>query len=125
MIVTNLRCEYMTNPLGIDIAHPRLSWELRDDRRGARQSAYQVQVSTGEAALHEGAADMWDTGKVMSDTSVHVPYAGATLRPGQRCYWRVRVWDEGDAPSAWSEAAFWEAGLLDSAHWRAEWVTPD
>ena len=124
MIVTNLRCEYLTNPLGIDIAQPRLSWELRDGRRGARQSAYQVQVVSGETAPFAGDADLWDTGQVVSDASAHVPYGGPPLRPGRRCYWRVRVWDESGAPSAWSEAAFWEAGLLDSTNWLADWITP-
>jgi len=65
--VAALRCEYRENPLGIDIARPRLSWELRDERRGARQSAYQIQVATDEAALHKGAADLWNSGKVASD----------------------------------------------------------
>ena len=84
MIVTNLRCEYLNNPLGIDIVQPRLSWELIDDRRGARQSAYQIQVATDEAALHKGTANLWDTGKVVSDQSVHVVYSGKSLGSGQR-----------------------------------------
>jgi alpha-L-rhamnosidase len=26
--VQNLRCEYLENPLGIDVAKPRLSWKI-------------------------------------------------------------------------------------------------
>ena len=122
MIVTNLRCEYLTNPLGIDIARPRLSWELRDDRRGARQSAYQIQVATGEAALHKDAADLWDSGKVASDQSAHVAYAGKALSSGQRAWWRVRVWDAEGQPGEWSAAAWWEMGLLDRTAWQGQWI---
>jgi alpha-L-rhamnosidase len=123
--VAALRCEYCENPLGIDVSRPRLSWQLRSNRRGARQSAYQVQVGSGETTLQADDADLWDTGKVVSDALAHIPYGGPALRPGQRVCWRVRVWDESGTPSAWSEVAFWEAGLLDSTHWLADWITPD
>ncbi|MEZ4518777.1 MAG: glycoside hydrolase family 78 protein [Chloroflexota bacterium] len=68
---------------------------------------------------------LWDTGKVTSDNTLHIPYAGLPLRPGQRCYWWVRVWDENDSVSDWSEIAFWEMGLLDSRNWQAEWISPN
>jgi alpha-L-rhamnosidase len=122
MIITNLRCEYLTNPLGIDIARPRLSWELRDERRGARQSAYQIRVATDEAALHKDAADLWDSGQVASDQSVHVAYAGEALSSGQRAWWRVRVWDAEGQPGEWSAVAWWEMGLLERTAWRGQWI---
>jgi alpha-L-rhamnosidase len=127
----NLTCEYFTNPIGLDVRQPRLSWKASAAQRGARQTAYQILVAESPAVLEASVAGrtaagvLWDTGKVTSDASVHVPYAGAALQPGQRCYWRVRVWDENDAASDWSEIAFWEMGLLDSANWQADWITPD
>jgi alpha-L-rhamnosidase len=127
----NLTCEYFTNPIGLDVRHPRLSWKADAAQREARQTAYQIVVGESAAMLKASLADqtaagiLWDTGKVASDTSVHAPYAGAALQPGQRCYWRVRVWDENDAASDWSETGFWEMGLLDSANWQADWITPD
>ena len=78
--LSNLRCEYLSNPLGIDIARPRLSWELRDTRRGARQTAYQVQVASDEATLLGGTADLWDSGRIGSDNTAHVAYGGTLLR---------------------------------------------
>ena len=27
-VLTNLRCEYLKNPMGLDIPHPRLSWNI-------------------------------------------------------------------------------------------------
>jgi alpha-L-rhamnosidase len=122
--ITDLTCEYQTNPLGIDVRQPRLSWQLKSDRRGAVQTAYQVRSAESLAALPAGNA-LWDSGQVASEQSVHVPYAGPALHSGQRVYWQVRVWDETDAPSAWSAPAFWEMGLLEAADWQAEWITPD
>jgi alpha-L-rhamnosidase len=127
----SLTCEYFTNPLGLDVRQPRLSWKASAARRGARQTAYRILVAETPAILKAAAARrtragaLWDTGKVVSDASLHVPYAGAALQSGQRCYWRVRVWDENDTASDWSEIAFWEMGLLDSANWQADWITPD
>ncbi len=129
--ITSLTCEYMTNPLGLDVRQPRLSWKLAAMHRGARQTAYQILVAGTPAILEAASAGraqdglLWDTGQVESDTSIHVPYAGVALQPGQRCYWRVRVWDESHAVSEWSETAFWEMGLLDHANWQADWITPD
>ena len=116
-----LRCEYMTNPLGIDTFKPRLSWVLVSGRRGVAQSAYQVWVRDERVAPGE----LWDSGKVSSDQSIHVPYGGPALRSGQRCTWQVRVWDEADRPSDWSEPAWWEMGLLHVDDWQADWITPD
>jgi alpha-L-rhamnosidase len=117
----DLTCEHFANPVGIDVASPRLSWKSRSDLRGARQTAYQIVVAASDAALDGDL--LWDSGKVASDQSLHVAYGGPALQPHQRCWWRVRVWDEHDAPSVWSAPAFWEMGLLGSA-WQAEWITP-
>ena len=92
-----LVCEYLVNPIGLDVRRPRLSWQLSAERRGARQTAYQIRVASSPAAPDDPAGDtLWDTGKVPADTSLHIPYGGPALRPGQRCYWQVRVWDEDD-----------------------------
>ncbi|MBE2225614.1 MAG: family 78 glycoside hydrolase catalytic domain, partial [Anaerolineae bacterium] len=121
-----LICEYFTNPIGIDTPRPRLSWQSTAEQRGAKQTAYQIMVGESLAALEEQAnGRLWDSGKVMADNSVHIAYAGAVLQPGQRCYWRVRVWDENEVVSGWSESAFWEMGLMESSNWQAAWITPD
>ena len=104
---SNLRCEYFVDPIGIDAASPRMSWQSD----AARQSAYQVVVD-----------GTWDSEKVESDQSIHVAYAGSALRSRQRCEWKVRVWDGDGQPSQWSEPATFEMGLLDRADWRAKWI---
>src|SRR5580658_5437416 len=100
-----LRCEYRINPLGIDDAQPRLYWQLDDPRRGAAQSAYQVIVASTNERLGEGSAELWDSGRVASDQSVHIVYQGSALVSRQRCFWKVRIWDAGGQVSEWSEAA--------------------
>ncbi len=123
-----LRCEYLTNPLGIDVKSPRLSWinEPSDgDGRGLVQFAYQVIVSSNLEDLDKGTGDLWDTGKVNSDKSSHVEYTGRQLHAGERCFWKVKTWSNlGDEP-AWDECptAWWEMGPLVMDDWHgAAWI---
>ena len=102
---------------------PRLSWEVNDSRRGATQTAYQIAVAPTEAAAAAGEGRLWDSGRVISGQSIHVPYGGPALHAGERCYWSVRTWDNADAPSPWAEPAFWEMGLFSAADWNAAWIT--
>ena len=121
--VADLRCEYGVDPLGIDAAAPRLGWRMVSDRNGARQSAYQVLVASSPEKLTEAGADRWNSGKVTSPASVHVTYRGKTLRSRDRCYWKVRVWDETGSPTDWSAPARWTMGLLDTTDWHARWIS--
>lgn len=119
--ITHLRCEYRTNPLGIDVVTPRLSWQWQSDRPGARQTAYRVLAASDPSLLAEGQADLWDSGRVESDQSVHVAYAGQRLGSRQRVYWQVTGWDETGQASQ-SESAWFELGLLRRSDWKARWV---
>ena len=131
-VVTNLRCEYRNNPLGIDAEKPRLSWVIeersqRSEDRGQKQSAYQVLVASSEKLLKKDKGDLWDSGKVKSDQSIQVEYAGQPLVSGQQCFWKVKVWTltSDSRPltsSAWSKPAGWSMGLLKPEDWKAKWV---
>jgi len=118
--VNGLRCEYKENPIGIDVEAPRLSWQIISKERGVVQSAYHIRVAHSVEDLVAGQNVVWDSGKVACDASVHRRYSGPALVSRQRYYWQVRVWDGDDEPSAWSEPAFWEMGLLDLEDWQAE-----
>jgi len=130
MKVINLRCEYRTNPLGIDVLSPRFSWQLEASQRGARQTAYQLLCyssqpendSNSGVAPSPGQETLWKTGKIISDQSAHIPYHGPALQSRQRVYWRVRVWDERDQVTAWSDPVWFEMGLLSPGDWRADWI---
>ncbi len=117
-----LRTEYQVNPIGIDVVQPRLSWELNDTRRGAVQTAYQVLVADSKEALKSDRGDLWDSGKVASDQSHLVAYAGTPLASRARCWWKVRVWDRNGLPSGWSPPAYWTVGLLRDADWTGKWI---
>ncbi len=117
-----LRCDSLVNPLGIDSKEPMLSWQLRDERLGARQTAYEIQVASSTALLAAGKPDVWDSGRVESDQSAGVSYAGPALTPEKRYFWRVKVWDKDGKPYPASDAGWWETGLLDAKEWRAKWI---
>lgn len=118
-----LRCEYRVDPLGIDVAQPRLFWKLQSNERGQRQTAYRVLVASTPQQLAADDADLWDSGRVESDATTHVAYAGPPLLSRTRCYWKVRVWDRSGTPSAWSQPALWTIGLIRPDDWHAQWIT--
>ncbi len=113
--VLNLRCESQCDPIGIDVPQPRLSWQLAGDARGIRQAAYRVTVSSKS----EGEPDLWDSGKIASDQSIHVPYAGKPLQSYQKCFWKVQAWT--DSKTATSKPATWSMGILKD-DWKARWI---
>jgi alpha-L-rhamnosidase len=112
----NLKVEYMTNPVGLDMPHPRFSWQLDAQQRGSKQTAYLLRVSTDAAGNNE----VWSSGKVASDASVHIPYDGAPLLPSTRYYWRVTVTDNNLAEITSSETAYFETALADWGG--AQWI---
>ncbi|MBX7131231.1 MAG: family 78 glycoside hydrolase catalytic domain [Fimbriimonadaceae bacterium] len=116
-----LRCEYLENPVAIGTVTPRFTWELRDPRQGARQTAYQIIVASERSKADKGEGDCWDTGQVAGDQTVLIRYAGQLLRHGSQYFWRVRTWDQDGKRSAWSRVAQFGVGLSRS-QWKAQWV---
>lgn len=120
-----VHCDYIASPLGIDSLSPRLGWRFMEEtqsssQRGREQKAYQIRVASSLERLE--APDLWDSGKIPSDRSFGIPYAGSPLISRQRCYWQARVWDERDESSAWCPPQTWEMGLLSPADWAARWI---
>lgn len=126
--LADLRCEYLKDPLGIDVQQPRLSWQLvaaDPADRGQRQTAYRILVASTKALLDEDKGDLWDSGEVASDQSAHVVYTGKPLGSGASCFWKVRAKDQAGATSAWSAPARWTMGLLERSDWSARWIGTD
>jgi len=121
----DLRVEGLANSMVIDRSAPAFSWKLKDDRRGAAQSAYRILVASTPDRLVEGKADLWDSGKVIGDQSLYVPYAGAKLSSNQRAFWKVCLWDQDGQASPFSDPARFQMSLLDpKKEWTAKWIQP-
>ncbi len=118
----HLRCEYREDPLGIDVARPRLSWIMRDTRRGARQTAYQVLVASSREKLARNEGDLWDSGRVESSLTNQIEYCGTPLASRMQCHWKVRIWDADGAVTEFSRPAMWTMGLLEDADRQARWI---
>jgi alpha-L-rhamnosidase len=122
MKIERLRCEYLENPQGIDVVAPRLSWVLGSEARGQKQTAYRVLVASTPELLAKDEGDLWDTGRVDGDRTIHLEYAGKPLATRMECFWKVQAWDKDGQPSAWSKPASWTMGLLDAKDWGAKWI---
>ena len=122
----DLRCEDLVDPLGIDVAYPRLSWRMDSNVNGAAQTAYRVLCATDKQLLTQGIADLWDSGKISTDQSQHIKYNGKPLSRGIQCFWTVRVWNENDVLADPSTPSFWSYFNMGSDHdWQAKWITDE
>ncbi len=119
---TDLRCEYVSTPLGVDVENPRLSWRFVDAARSARQTAFRILVATAPALLADEKPDVWDSGRVGSDESLHVVWGGPRLASATRYWWTVRTWNAEGAESASATPTWFETGLLRSNDRAALWI---
>ena len=121
--VTNMECEYLTNPLGLDTATPRLTWQMQDTRQGAKQTAYRVLVGTDSTAIQAGNADMWSSGWVTSVDAL-VAYAGQPLKPFTQYFWRVDVGDmNNNRSNDNTRIATFETGMMQMSNWQGTWIS--
>ena len=124
LAVSDLRCEYTVNPVGVEPLQPRLSWKFQPlDRsvRGARATTFQIIASSSARALADNQADLWDSRRRVAEPLPEAVYEGRAPAPGEQVFWKVRVWDGAAEPSAWSEPATWTAGL-DARAWGGTWI---
>src|ERR1035437_3390019 len=105
LTVTNLKCEYLENPLGMDKPLPRFSWYISSNQRGILQSAYQIIVSDVPEDISKGIGKIWDSGKISSDQSTNLEYKGSALQSDKTYYWNVIVWDQKGEQSSESKSA--------------------
>ncbi len=120
--VKQVLCENTTNPIGIDIARPQLSWQLQSAARNTLQTAYEIRVAASSSDVTKGKNLLWNTGKKVTNQSVHINFEGAALQSAKKYYWQVKVWDNHGNSSVWTEPAFWQMGLLKKEDWKANWI---
>ena len=123
--VTSMRTEGMTNPLGIDAQKPRFSWKTEaTTEQNVMQKAYQILVASSAEKLSKNESDVWNSGKVSSDASLWIPFAGKQLQSNAPYFWKVKVWtNKGE--TGWSAPASWSMGLLEEVQWKAQWIGLD
>jgi alpha-L-rhamnosidase len=119
--VTQLSCEYTSNPLGIDILKPLFSWSIHHSERNQKQSGYQIVVASSLENAKKTFGDMWDSREVNTDQTT-VKYQGKLLESKKTYYWKVRVWDKDRNISPYSEISSFEMGLLNPEDWQGFWV---
>lgn len=119
-----LRTEYKVNPF-IDTDKPRLSWELQSEVYNQVQTSWQIIVASAPELLTEARADAWNSGKISSNATSQIVYAGKPLIAGKKYYWKVRSWDKKAIAGPWSESATWNMGLLSPGDWKAGWIGYD
>ncbi|MDD4109202.1 MAG: alpha-L-rhamnosidase N-terminal domain-containing protein, partial [Prolixibacteraceae bacterium] len=120
--IENLRCEYLHNPIGLDEANPRFTWQLESSGMGTSLQAYSLVVGTSMEEVISGEGSVWRSGVVLQNT-IPVIYKGRDLKPFTRYYWSVRVQDESGRWSDWSPPAFFETGMMTQENWKGLWIT--
>ncbi len=119
----HLQTQLRIHPLAINSVHPRFGWVLPWKGRGQFQSAYKILVASSPELLARNQGDIWNSGQVLSDHSINIRYAGAALHSRERCYWKVRVWNQAGERSHWSQVSQWQEGLLAAGAWhQAQWI---
>jgi len=121
--IINLRTELKTNPLGIDISNPRLSWELKSEERGTFQTAYEILVSENLKDLENNKGTVWQTGNVISNSTFGIVFDGKSLKSFNRYFWKVRIRDEKDRSSEWSPVSWFETAAMKDLDWEAFWIS--
>lgn len=119
--VAKMRCEYLDNPLGVDALQPRFTWQMKDNRQAAKQTAFQVFVGTDSAEVAQGRGNSWNSGKIRSESNL-IRYAGARLLPFTVYYWSVSIWDQSGKPIRHSVKRF-ETGMQGMTNWRGSWIS--
>lgn len=117
-----LTCEYLENPLGVDVAVPRFGWTFNLAGKNQMQSAYEIIVSDHLKDVQQGNGTIWATGKIVSAENIQVEYRGKTLQSFTKYYWRVRIFDQSNEMSAWSAVNSFETSMLHTSDWKAQWI---
>lgn len=120
--VKNLKCEYLDNPVGLDETHPRFTWQMELYKPGNHQLAYELAVGTTEADVVSGKGNVWESG-IVDSSVIPVVYGGRELNPFTRYFWSVRVKDEHEQWSSWSQPHFFETGMMSQHRWKGKWIT--
>lgn len=111
-----ITCDFRTNPLAVNTLQPLFGWQMSSTENGSMQSGYEMEV-----IQHHTGKMVWKTGMVNSTQSQLVQYQGQKLLPGRLYAWRVRIRDERNIISNWSD---WQTFRMapDESMLQAKWI---
>lgn len=117
--VTNMRCEMLVNPNGIETKEPRLTWQLVSSVRRVKEHGWHILVASSKEKLDKNEGDIWD-----DKNDIHFIYKGKPLTSRTQYFWKVKSFTtKGETP--WSETATWTMGLLNASDWKGKWIGYD
>lgn len=119
----NLKCEYLSNPIGIDTKSPRFSWMVDHEERNQKQSAFRILIASDKDFLKSNNGNLWDSGKIDSENHFNIIYEGKPLESDKTYYWKVKCWDKNLKESSFSEITSFGTALLEHSDWIANWIS--
>ncbi len=122
--LTRLTVEGRTTPLGIDVAQPRLGWQIATDKRNVRQRSYRLVVASTAEKAKALDGDVWSSGRITSDQSQWIELPAGLMRPNREYFWRVQV-ETNRGTAEWSDTGKWSTGLLSPTQWQGMWIGVD
>ncbi len=120
--IDDLKCEHLSNPLGIDCENPRFTWQLNSEEQVVNQTAYQLFVGTDSLEVSKGVGNQWESGTVQSGT-IPVLYDGPAFKAFTRYYWGLKIKDTDGNWSPLSKVSWFETGMLDQKNWEGNWIS--
>ncbi|MDD3172306.1 MAG: hypothetical protein PHF63_01335, partial [Herbinix sp.] len=114
-------CEYLENPIGIDLERPRFSWQGIGALEGVKQLSYRLIVSKHKDPFEDSSMAIWDSGTVLSDLSTNITYGGEALETAERYYYQVKIIDN-QMNEYLSDVGLFITGIMEKKSWKAMWM---
>lgn len=99
---TGLMVEFIRDTEQTEIldSKPEFTWTVPSGL--GFQSSYQIQVASSKILLQNDNPDIWNSGKVKSNKSMEIEFAGPELSQNSNYFWRVKIWDYNNEESNYS-----------------------
>lgn len=116
-----LRCEFMSNPIGVDITTVRFNWSYQSSTTFT-QSRFQIMIATAPEKLSAGNPDILDS--IVSSSKQFIVLNLPQLKSYTRYYWMVRTFSDRKLNGSASRIAWFEtAKIIGQQGWEAQWIT--
>ena len=114
--VVNPEVAMQSHPVGVSPEDIRFGWQLKSSDFDVKQTACRIQVFENRNFDDQ----VWDSGKISSEESQHIDYAGTPLKNAKDYYWKVEVWSS-NSTSAESDIAYFYTSP-ERKDLQAQWI---